>query len=235
MAIEDELSAEVTEILKTRWQAREGRVVPEATDVKLGNDAVKLDGTVLYADLAESTELVKRHSPEFAAEVYKSYLRCASRTIRQFDGVITAFDGDRVMAVYLGDSKNTNAARTALAINHAVQYIINPLIESHYPNKGYKVRQAVGIDTSPLFVARTGIRGSNDLVWVGRAANYAAKLCSLRDDSYPTWITAEVFNRLKTSVRRWSDGRDMWEARTWTAQGTTVYRSNWWVKASTSL
>ena len=33
----------------------------------------------------------------------------------------------------------------------------------------------LGIDTSKLFVARTGIRKSNDLVWVGRAANYAAK------------------------------------------------------------
>ena len=37
-------------------------------------------------------------------------------------------------------------------------------------------KQSVGIDTSELFVARTGIRRANDLVWVGRAANHAAKL-----------------------------------------------------------
>jgi hypothetical protein len=30
--------------------------------------------------------------------------------------VITAFDGDRVMAVYIGDRKNTNAVRSARGV-----------------------------------------------------------------------------------------------------------------------
>ena len=139
---------------------------------------MKLEGTVLYADLADSTGLVKKKSATYAAEVYKCYLHCAAKIIRHYDGVITAFDGDRVMAVYIGDSKNSNAARTALAINHAVLKIINPKIEAQYPGKGYTVRQSVGVDTGSLFVAKTGVRGSNDLVWVGMAANLAAKLCS---------------------------------------------------------
>lgn len=120
MGFVNDLSAEVSNILESQWQTRDGKVVPEAGDLKLGNDAVKLNGTVLYADLAESTELVKKESPSFAAEIYKCYLHCASKIIKRYDGVITSFDGDRVMAVYLGDSKNSNAARTALAINHAV-------------------------------------------------------------------------------------------------------------------
>src|SRR5712671_3016969 len=146
MGIVDELTTEVTSILATRWESRDGRVVPEAEHVKLGNDAVKLDGTVLYADLADSTGLVKQKSAAYAAEVYKCYLHCASKIIAHYGGVITAFDGDRVMAVYIGDRKNSNAARTALAINHAVVKIINPKIEAQYPGKGYIVRQSVGID-----------------------------------------------------------------------------------------
>ena len=63
------------------------------------------------------------------------------------------------MAVFIGDSKNTVAARTALKINFAVQEIVNPAILSQYPNAGYSVKHVVGIDTSHLFVARTGIRG----------------------------------------------------------------------------
>ncbi len=158
MGFINDLTTDVANILVTQWQTRDGLVVPEAQALKLGNDAVKLKGTVLYADLAESTELVKRESPEFAAEIYKCYLHCASRIIKHYGGVITSFDGDRVMAVYLGDSKNTNAGRTSLAINHAVLKIINPLIAKHYPNKAYRVQQAVGVDTSDLFVARTGVR-----------------------------------------------------------------------------
>lgn len=228
MGIAEDLSSDVTQILKTQWQKREGRVVPEANAVTLGNDAVNLDGTVLYADLAQSTDLVRRMQPWFAAEVYKSYLRCASKIIEHYGGVITAFDGDRVMAVFIGDSKNTSAVRSALAINHAVTKIINPAIQAQYPGTDYVVRQSVGIDTSSLFVAKTGIRGANDLVWVGNAANIAAKLCGLRVDAYSSWITESVYNLMHAEVKISSTGKDMWERRAWTEQGgRIVYCSSW--------
>lgn len=229
MAIADDMRKEVKEILQTEWSRREGRVVPEPEDVKLGNDAVCLDGTVLYADLAESTHLVNEYEDSFAAEVYKSYLVCACRLIRHNGGVITAFDGDRVMAVFIGDSKNTSAACCALNINHTVIKIINPAIEEEYPKLGFKLKQAVGIDTSKLFVARTGIRGSNDLVWVGRAANYAAKLCSLREKYYFSFITEDVYKVMNDSVKYGGEKKEcMWEQTTWGEYGITIYRSSWW-------
>src|SRR5438132_13484882 len=97
MGLKQELVSEVDAIFNIEFKERDGRNVPEAEDVKLGNDAVKLDGTVLYADLADSTDLVKKYHSWFAAEVYKAYLHCACKIIRQYHGVITAFDGDRVM------------------------------------------------------------------------------------------------------------------------------------------
>ena len=200
--------------------------------MNLGNDAVQLDGTVLYADLVDSTGLVKQKSSDYAAEVYKCYLHCASRIIEHYDGEITAFDGDRVMAVYIGDSKNSNAVHSALAINHAVLKIINPMIHAQYPSKVYTVRQSVGIDTGPLFVAKTGVRGSNDLVWVGMAANLAAKLCALHVDNFASWITKAVYDRMRDDVKIAGD-KNMWEQRSWTAQDKmTIYRSNYhWAAA----
>ena len=56
MSLKDDLEAEVAETFETKWTTRDGQVVPSPADVKLGNDAVKLKGTVLYADLSESTE-----------------------------------------------------------------------------------------------------------------------------------------------------------------------------------
>lgn len=226
MALKDDLNSEVIAIFKTQWATRAGQQVPEPEDITLGNAAVELDATVLYADLAESTQLVNNHTSPFAAEIYKSYLICASRIIRSEGGTITAFDGDRVMGVFIGDSKNTSAVRAALKINYAVTQIINPALKSLYPKTSYEVRQAVGVDTSSLFIARTGIRGSNDLVWVGRAANYAAKLCSLREDSYASWITEDVYNNLHESAKI-TNGKHMWEKRHWTARSIDVYRSSW--------
>lgn len=227
MAIASDLEKAVVEILSTNWKERDGTKVPEAEDVKLGNDAVKLSATVLYADLAESTALVERYKPWFAAEIYKSYLHCATKVIRDEGGVVTSFDGDRVMGVFIGGSKCTSAARSALKINHAVIKIVNEQIAKKYPDNPYVVKQAVGVDTSDLFIARTGIRGSNDLVWVGRAANYAAKLCSLRSGSAASWITADVFDNLHESVRLSSDGQSMWTKQYWGEKGIYVYSSTW--------
>src|SRR5256885_12693111 len=99
MALADELKQEAYDILRKKWETRDGTQVPDTDDVKLGNEAVRLDATVLYADLAESTKLVDQQTWMFAAEMYKIYLYCASRIIRAEGGEITAFDGDRVMGI----------------------------------------------------------------------------------------------------------------------------------------
>ena len=208
MALGENLKSEVGKILRENWTTRQGRKIPEYTDVKLSDDAVTLNGAVLYADLDNSTKLVDSKKHKFAAEMYKCYLVCAARIIRSEQGEITAYDGDRVMAVFIGVDKETRAARTALKINHAVKHILNPAIRGRYPNTNYSIKQVVGIDTSELFIARTGIRGANDLVWIGRAANYAAKLAGR--NGAPTQITADVFKKLDRSLKVNQNGGNMW-------------------------
>lgn len=223
-----EIIAEINTIIGTRWAERDGRKVPEAEDIRLGNDAVSIAGTVLYADMADSTGLVNNFKDWFAAQIYKAYLVSTCRIIRINGGEITAFDGDRVMAVFFGDRKNTSAAKTALQIHFIVKEI-NKIVKSKYPNTSYQLSQAVGVDTSKLFVAKTGIRNANDLVWVGRAANYAAKLCSLGDITYSTHITESVFALLADEAKFGGNPRSlMWEKRMWTERNIVVYRSNWW-------
>src|SRR5258708_34674599 len=114
MALNDDLQKEVAAIFRAAWDSRDGTVVPADDSLKLSNDAVQLDATVLYADLADSTKLVDGHIASFAAEIYKTFLHCAAKVIRQEGGTITAYDGDRIMAGYIGKSKNTSAVRTAL-------------------------------------------------------------------------------------------------------------------------
>ena len=226
MGLADDLNSEVHSIFQGEWSERAGRSVPESTDLKLGNDAVTLDATVLYADLDNSTDLVDTEPPWFAAEVYKCYLACSARIIRSEGGVITSYDGDRIMAVFIGSRKNSTAANTALKVNFAVKRIIDPAIQDQYPNSGYAVKHVVGIDTSELFVARTGIRGANDLVWVGRAANYAAKLSARAGPA--TQITAAVYGRLNENSKFSQDGRNMWTSATAPEIGDKViYTSSW--------
>ncbi|MGE3595801.1 MAG: adenylate/guanylate cyclase domain-containing protein [Dehalococcoidia bacterium] len=230
MALTDEIQQRVQSIFQSRWTIRPGRVVPEPEDVGLRNDAVAFDSaTVLYADLAGSTRLVDAESRELAAEVYKSYLYAAARIVNAEGGNVTAYDGDRIMALFLGSSKNTSAARCALKINCAVTQILNPALAQQYPASSYRIQQVVGIDTSPIMAARTGARGDNDLVWVGRAANYAAKLTELPPDC-SSWITGDVYDGLHADLKLGGNPkRPMWEERVWTAMGgVRIFRSNWW-------
>ena len=225
MGLKEELEESVADIFREQWTSRDGQVVPEDDDLKLSNEAVKLDAVVLYADMSASTQLVDGHKPHFAAEVYKSYLYCAARVIRNEGGTITAYDGDRIMAVFVGDLKNTTAAKTALKLNYVRIKVINPAIKAQYPESTYELKHVVGIDASNLFVARTGIRGTNDLVWVGPAANYAAKLCTLSSD-YPTRITKKVYDKLTNEAKCTKDGTNMWQSANWTDTGE-IYRSTY--------
>ena len=208
MALGDDLRAEVRKIFQEQWTTASRGAVPEPVDLELRNDAITVHGTVLYADLDRSTELVDTKKAWFAAEIYKTYLVCAARIVESEGGAITAYDGDRIMAVYTGKKRNDKAVRSALKINFAVRQVINPAITELCSDSNYAVKQSVGIDTSELFVARTGIRRANDLVWVGRAANHAAKL-SARSEPV-SQITGEVYDRLSQSSKVGDTGQGLW-------------------------
>jgi class 3 adenylate cyclase len=228
MGLADDLRSTVSQIYRTSWQEREGRVVPEAGDVQLGNDAVTLDGTVLYSDMVASTALVQRAKAHFAAEVYKSFLHCAAKVIQAREGVVTAYDGDRIMAVFLGDDRDTRAAKAALQINWCMIEVVDKVARERYDLTGWDAfRCTTGIDRSKLFVARTGVRGANDLVWVGRAANFAAKLCDRRLGHIRSWVTTDVYAQMDTSARTGSNGQSMWDAYDWPEGAVTTYGSSW--------
>jgi class 3 adenylate cyclase len=224
-----DVESEVHEIVSTVWTETETDSVPEPEDLSLGNQAKHLEGTVLYADLAGSTAMVDGYTWEFSAEVYKAFLYAAAKVIRSECGEIVAYDGDRVMAVFVGESKNTSAVRGALKINWAVKNLVTPAFKKQYSTlpASFSIDHVVGIDTSDLRAARTGIRGANDLVWVGKAANHAAKLTELSAHT-PTWITPAVYESMNESVRIGGDKLDMWR-RQWRPNGAgAVYGSTYW-------
>lgn len=227
MGLKEDLTAEVKATFADQWDVQTTTAVPAPEHLRLNaNHAKDLEtATVLYADLDGSTNMVDNHEWTFSAEVYEAYLRCAAKIIRSENGIITAYDGDRVMAVFTGDARNTSAVRCALKINYAVCKIIRPTLQLQYPSKKFMLKHVVGVDTSRLRTARIGVRGDNDLVWIGRAANYAAKLTSLPDKA--TWITKTVYDLMDASVK-YSNGNSMWEARTWTSMnGLPIYCSTY--------
>ena len=223
------LAEQVRGIFSADWTSRAGRVVPDPADLRLGNDAVEFGrATVLYADLTGSTALVNSSDWRLAAEIYKAFLHCAASIIRSEGGAITSYDGDRVMGIFVGETQTTPAARAALKINWAVERIINPELRRQYPQSGLVVSQVVGIDCGPVRASRTGVRGANDIVWVGRAANHAAKLTELKGPQR-SWITETAYNWLHEDAKiRKSDSAAMWQRFRWEQRDNLpVWGSTW--------
>lgn len=236
MSLSDDLSKGVGTIISQGWTLREGKIVPTPESVNLKDGAVRLNATILYADLAQSSELATEFHQKTAAKVIRSFLYCMCKIITANGGTITSFDGDRVMGIFVEGCKNTNSAKCALKMSYATSKIIRPKIENYFKNlktNGFKISHCVGIDTSPILAVRTGQKGSNALVWVGRAPNLAAKLSEIREEEYYSYITEDVFSMLNDEAKYGGkDKKIMWEKRSFQYLGKpiAVYRSNWWWK-----
>ena len=191
------------------WVVQQTNVVPDPEDLTLNGLHAKdlTQATVVYADIDGSTQMVQDYPWWFSAGVYKAYLRCAADILRGEGGSITAYDGDRVMAIFTGPTQCVDAVRAAMMIGYAVSNAVQPAIDAMYPNSGFALKHAVGIDTSQLHAARIGVRGDNDLVWVGRAANYAAKLTALERPAIR--ITSPVLAALPHEFV-FHEGRHVW-------------------------
>jgi class 3 adenylate cyclase len=229
VGLKDELVRDVDGIFRYAWPATAARIVPQPGDIPLGDSAKELEqAVVLYADLDGSTVMVDSMPWWFCAQVYKSFLQCAAKIIRFEGGVITAYDGDRIMAIFIAPDGCDRAVRTAHKLYWIVANVINQTIAAKYPSSSFRVRHSVGIDSSRLHAVRTGIRGDNDIVWVGSAANHAAKLTTLGADP-PTWITKPVYEALNDRFRTSSDCA-IWEPRLWTQrENQLIYCSNCWL------
>lgn len=201
MSLEEELLKKVRDYALNIWnEIPQGRIVPtsESQSLTHGNTGIRLDATVMYADLKGSTLMVDTLSDTRAAEYYKAYLECGAKIIKNNNGVITAYDGDRIMSVFVGESQTIDAVQSALQINWAVDQIINPIFEDIYSKEHCKLEHTIGIDRSEILATKAGVRIDDDVVWIGPAANYAAKLNSFDglDPDYQIRITEQAMRDL---------------------------------------
>ena len=228
MSIADDITSNSKATYGTAWSVRNGTVVPDPKDLKLSNDAVYFErATVVYADLDGSTNLVSSSKWEFSGQVYKTFLYAASRLIRKHGGSIVSYDGDRVMGIFISKRQCNEAVSCALELNYAIKKLLQPELEKKWTTD-FKIRHVVGIDTSEIRVARTGVRGDNDLVWIGNSANLAAKLTALSAD-YPIGITDRVHAYLDNPQKFGPQGENIWKGWNWTEHNKDqIYSTTYW-------
>lgn len=191
MALFDTLKTEIENTLSIDWSERNGNVIPDSTTVALKDGAVKIEATFLYADLAGSSKLAEVCPWQTTSKIIRAYLDSCVRIIKAHGGEIKSFDGDRVMGVFIGDYKDTNATNCARKIDYVVEEIINPKAHKKFKSireNEIKITHCVGIDVGECRAVRAGIRNNNDLIWIGKAPSFAAKLSDVRNYPYSVYI-----------------------------------------------
>jgi class 3 adenylate cyclase len=218
MSLKEELSRYISNTHSERWSIKAGQVVPDSdSQLPLKNVGVELQATILYADMVGSTKMVNENLPWYAAEMYKVYVYSAAKVIRYYGGAVTAYDGDRVMGVFIGDNRCDQAVKAALSLEAVLVKIIRP--------KYSTVKQTIGIDDSEILVAQTGIRNNHDYVWVGPAANNAAKMSALKY-GYVHYITESVLDKLSHKNNLiYPDDKPLWAHFVPSELGYRVYGS----------
>ena len=225
----------VKKYMEGNWDVRQANTVPEDSTLTLTGRVAKLDATVLYADMGASSKLVDEVKQRVAGKTYQAFLHSLASIIHSNGGEITAYDGDRVMGIFIGNNKNDSAAKSALMIKYALKDILKPMLEGHFKSlnsSSFQISHCVGIDTGSFLAVKAGLRNANDIVWIGRPPNLAAKLSEIREGNYSEYITSEVFQGLSNSLKYGGEKSElMWEKRPYRYldEDITIYRSHYYL------
>lgn len=244
MGFKDDCNAAVREIVKTPFNTRWGREVPTTDTIVQKDGAVRLTAAYLYADMADSTGMAEKFSDEDAAKIIRAYLHAVSLVLRDRGGEIRSYDGDRVMAIFIGDDAADKAVDAALKVKWVVDTVVHDNLLLHntayydkWINSEWQVKHRTGIDLGSAFIVRAGVRGNNDLVSIGSTPNVAAKLSDYKGGGR-TIITDYVYDKLshknkfaKDSLSDSDEIKSMWSAAKTTDIGggtwETIRTSTW--------
>ena len=150
----------------------EARFCPRCgTPVDMATTEERKVVTILFADLAGSTQLAARLDPERFREVIAAFFSTVSQQLESLRGRAEKFVGDAVMAVWglphLHENDALRAVRTGFAIREATHRVGESL------GLPEPLRVRVGINTGPVAVGS----GPADQFFVsGAAVNLAARL-----------------------------------------------------------
>ncbi len=212
MALKEDLKNKIDSFFEEKYEVEETTIVPDTDYSKLtfGNKGLTCDFAFLFIDIRKSSQLHTTYGVATAARIYQSFHEICVRIINLFNGQIRSFDGDRVMGVFAGGSKCSNATKSAMKIRWAV----NEYLCKHLKTP---IKIGCGIEYGKTLVTKVG-KGRNDnnfdLVWVGQACNYAAHLSGY--GSNKIIISKKTYNKIADYVK-WKDESTK-ETNMWTSK-----------------
>jgi len=219
MSLGSDLEKKVSNYLAGDYQTYEPQGVPNPEDIPLGNEAARLKATTLFIDVNQSSDIANAFRRQTAAKMMKGYFDGAVRIINSNNGKVRSFNGDGMLAIFIGDYHSSNAVKAAMQVDWFVWNVLQPKFRRYFSNNQAALGQALdfeigcGLDDGEIFAVRVGIKGTNDVAWVGRCTNASAKLASSVSTPHNVAITRDVYSRMVDDRKYYStSGAHMWSS-----------------------
>ena len=121
-----DLQKMVDDYLGGTYETYRPRDVPEPTDIPLGKKAASMDTTALFIDIRQSSDITNTFRRQTAAKMLKSYFHGAVKVISANGGKVRSFNGDGMLALFVGNRRSNNAAMAAFQVEWFVTELLRP-------------------------------------------------------------------------------------------------------------
>ena len=132
--------------------------------------------TVLFADLKDSTELIRGLDPEAAQQLLDPALQRMMDAVHRFEGTVNQVLGDGIMALFGAPIAHEDHALRACYAALAMQAAMQPYTEEVRRTRGLELRMRVGLNSGEVVVRAIGNDLHMDYSAVGETTVLAARM-----------------------------------------------------------
>ena len=235
MATNKETLEIIDDYLNASYIKEDTRVVPKKQDLTFGNTTKKMSFAVaLYVDMRKSRKILSDASTFWSIKIHRAFLLALTHCVERRDGHMRSFNGDGILAFFVGENASSKAVRAAMDMKGFVLKI-SELLENEDVSK---IDFGIGIAQGEIMVAKSGKAGDDqtkqDLIWVGLSVYMAVELSDYARSLNNIWISNNV--RISIGKEKYLDvindkeGNSKWvkQNRSFKSVGQKEVRSTSW-------
>jgi class 3 adenylate cyclase len=132
--------------------------------------------TVLFADLKDSTELIRGLDPEAAQQLLDPVIHHMMDAVHRFEGTVNQVLGDGIMAIFGAPIAHEDHALRACYAALAMQAAMRSYTEEVRRTRGLELRMRVGLNSGEVVVRAIGNDLHMDYSAVGETTHLAARM-----------------------------------------------------------
>ncbi len=150
--------------------------------------------TVLFGDVADSSQLAQQVDPEVMHQVMDQVLRLMAEAVHRYEGTVNQYLGDGLMALFGAPVALEDHALRAVQAGLALQETISGYNAQLQRDHEVQIRLRLGLNTGLVVVGRIGDDLRMDYTAVGNTTHLAARLQALAEPG--TMLITEATHRL---------------------------------------